>query len=176
MIRGIRNILSGVLIVGLLASCSSKLPNSDVPVRDAGKSGVMASGLGRHANFSRQEKGEVYTTQAPRNQIYLFAYDNAKVAAKYLPSINAQARYLQQHPGAFIMLAGHTDSRGSREYNIALGERRANAVEQLFRLAGVSRKQIRVVSYGQERPVAYNQDAASYRLNRRVELTYEALR
>lgn len=174
MKRCLRNV-AGASGLALLVACSSNVPGN-APVMDADQTKVVATGLGTSTDFSRQEKGEVYTTVAPRNQIYLFAFDNSQVKPKYLPSLNAQAKYLLHHPGASIMLAGHTDSRGSREYNIALGERRAKAVAQLLRLAGVSQQQIRVVSYGQERPVAYEHEENSYRLNRRVELTYEAIR
>ena len=75
-----------------------------------------------------------------------------------------------------MLLAGHTDERGSREYNVALGERRADAVAQLMRMSGVSRQQLRIVSYGKERPVNFGHDDASHEQNRRVELTYEATR
>lgn len=174
--KALRPILAAFTL-SVLFGCSS-MSSKQVGVRDAGGDGsnVTSNGLGSGVSFERQEQGEVYTTQVPRNQIYLFAFDNSQLARKYLPSLNAQARYLITHPGASVMLAGHTDPRGSREYNIALGERRANAVAQLMRLAGVPKRQIRVVSYGEERPVAFGTDNKSYRLNRRVELTYEAIR
>lgn len=167
--------ISLISLMLIISGCSST--SSKVPVGDAEQSGVISSsGLSGNMDFSGQEKGEIYTTQTPRNQIYLFAFDNSQLAKKYLPSLNAQAKYLITHPGASVMLAGHTDSRGSREYNIALGERRANAVAQLMRVAGVPKRQIRVVSYGEERPVAFGNNEQSYKLNRRVELTYEAIR
>ncbi len=137
---------------------------------------MTSTGIGMGASFAKQKKGEVYTTKAPHNQVYLFAFDNSIFANKYLPSLNAQARYLMSHSGAKVMIAGHTDSKGSREYNIALGERRANSVAQRLRLAGVARKQIRVVSYGEERPVAFGDSPADFSLNRRVKLTYESIR
>lgn len=160
-----------------LPSCSKKSTGVP-PVSDAKQqqSRVFSQGIGKKATFEAQEKGEVYTTVAPRNQIYLFAFDNASVANKYLAAINAQADYLMRHKGAHVLLAGHTDHRGSREYNVALGERRAKSVQELLQLRGVSKKQIRVVSYGKERPVAFGDDDASDKLNRRVEMTYEAIR
>ncbi|WP_133127507.1 peptidoglycan-associated lipoprotein Pal [Legionella nagasakiensis] len=158
----------------LLASCS-KTPGSAEGMAEEG--GLSAQGLGQlSSRFAGQDAGESYTTQAPHNQIYLFAYDNSTLASKYVPSVNAQAEYLKSHPGARILIAGHTDERGSREYNVALGERRANTVAELMRMAGVSRQQIRVVSYGKERPANYGHDEASHRQNRRVELIYEATR
>lgn len=158
----------------LLASCS-KAPGS--ASGGAGEdSGLTAHGLGQTSKFAGQEPGESYTTQAPHNQIYLFSYDDSTFVQKYVPSLNAQTDYLKAHPGAKVLLAGHTDERGSREYNIALGERRANTVAELMRMAGVSRQQLRVVSYGKERPVYFGHDDESHKQNRRVELIYEATR
>ena len=165
--------LVGISVV-VIAGCSSSYKGVGASVGDAGS--AMSQGLGKRVSFSGQESGESYTTRAPYNQVYLFAFDNSQVANKYLPSLEAQASYLKKHPGAKIMLSGHTDERGSREYNVALGERRANSVAQLLRLSGVAKNQIRVVSYGEERPVAFGHDEASYRKNRRVELIYEATR
>lgn len=159
--------------VVLFASCS-KTPGSAGGYAD--NSGAEAHGLGKMTHFAGQEAGEMYTTQAPHNQVYLFSYDNSVLASKYVPSVNAQAEYLKDHPGARILIAGNTDERGSREYNIALGERRANTVAEIMRLAGVQREQVRVVSYGKERPVNFGHDEASHAQNRRVELTYEATR
>jgi peptidoglycan-associated lipoprotein len=157
----------------LLAACS-KTPGSADGAGDEG--GLAAHGLGESTGFAGQEAGEMYTTQAPHNQIYLFSYDDSALADKYVPSVNAQADYLKSHPGARVLIAGNTDERGSREYNVALGERRANTVADIIRMAGVSRQQIRVVSYGKERPVNLGHDEASHAQNRRVELTYEATR
>lgn len=164
-----------ILAAGILGACSTT--NKDVSVSNAEPSSEMtSSGLGMKASFSRQEKGEMYTTNAPHDQTYLFAFDDSIFADKYLPSLNAQANYLMAHPNAKVMIAGHTDSKGSREYNVALGERRANSVAQRLRLAGVASNQMRIVSYGKEKPVAFGDTAEDFRLNRRVELTYEAVR
>ncbi|MFC3908023.1 peptidoglycan-associated lipoprotein Pal [Legionella dresdenensis] len=156
----------------LLASCS-KNPHGGYGYADGD---AAAHGLGQFTRFAGQEPGESYTTQAPHNQRYLFSYDDSTFAPKYMASLDAQSDYLKSHPGARILLAGHTDERGSREYNIALGERRANTVADLMRMAGVSRDQIRVVSYGKERPANFGHDEGSHMQNRRVELTYEATR
>jgi len=162
-------------IILLLASCS-RAPGS----MDAGSEadgGLSSHGLGQlNSRFAGQEEGEVYTTKAPHNQIYLFSYDDSTLASKYVPSVNAQIAYLKQHPGAKVMLTGHTDDRGSREYNIALGERRANTVADLMRMAGINQSQLRVVSYGKERPAKYGDTPEARHQNRRVELIYEATR
>ena len=168
-------IKSGLITITLilLTSCSKQYSDMD---HASATNGTKTHGLGRFSQFSGQEEGESYTTQAPHNQVYLFSYDSNQLASKYLPSVNAQIDYLKTHPRAKILLAGHTDERGSREYNIALGERRANTIAALIRMAGVDRSQMRVVSYGKERPAYFGHNDASYRQNRRVELTYEATR
>ena len=157
----------------LLASCSKTPGSADGSLENGG---AQAHGLGQSNHFAGQDAGEMYTTQAPHNQTYLFSYDNSILAPKYVPSVNAQADYLKSHSGARVLIAGHTDERGSREYNVALGERRANTVAELMRMAGVGRDQMRVVSYGKERPANFGHDEASHLQNRRVELTYEATR
>lgn len=157
-----------------LVGCAKHTANTNIGASDEG--GLQANGLGQAGGFAGQEVGESYTTQAPHNQVYLFSYDDSQLAPKYIPSVNAQAAYLKSHSGARILIAGHTDERGSREYNIALGERRANTVAELMRMSGVSEHQMRVVSYGKERPVYSGHDEAAHRQNRRVELTYEATR
>lgn len=158
----------------LLAACSKSPGSADGNGYEDGD--TSAHGLGQFTRFAGQEPGESYTTQAPHSQRYLFSYDDSNLSSKYMPSLNAQSDFLKSHPGARVMLAGHTDERGSREYNIALGERRANTVAELMRMAGVGRQQIRVVSYGKERPANFGHDEASHLQNRRVELTYESTR
>jgi len=157
----------------LLITACTKTPGSADGSADGGMS---AHGLGSSNGFAGQEAGEMYTTQAPHNQIYLFAYDNSTLAEKYVPSVNAQTDYLKANPGARVLIAGNTDERGSREYNVALGERRANTVADIMHMAGVNKQQMRVVSYGKERPANLGHDDASHAQNRRVELTYEATR
>lgn len=106
------------------------------------------------------------------SRVIYFAYDSAEVRAEDQAVVEAHANYLLQNPGQRILLEGHADERGSREYNIALGERRALAVARLMQLLGVADSQIRSVSYGEERPADSGHDEAAWSLNRRVELVY----
>lgn len=106
------------------------------------------------------------------DRIVYFDFDSAQIRADSRPIIEANARALVGNPQIITQLEGHTDERGSREYNIALGERRADSVRQYMIAMGVSPQQIRVVSYGEERPVAFGSDEQSYALNRRVEIVY----
>ncbi len=109
---------------------------------------------------------------ASADRIVYFSYDSTDIAPESRTIIESNARSLAKNPQIITQLEGHTDERGSREYNIALGERRANAVRQTMIALGVSPQQIRVVSFGEERPAAPGQSERSYALNRRVEIIY----
>lgn len=109
---------------------------------------------------------------ASADRIVYFSYDSTNIVPESRTIIENNARSLAKNPQMITQLEGHTDERGSREYNIALGERRANAVRQTMIAMGVSPQQIRVVSFGEERPAAAGHDERSYALNRRVEIIY----
>jgi len=101
-----------------------------------------------------------------------FDFDKSEIHPEDRDIIIAHANYLVQHPNIKVVLQGNTDERGTREYNIALGERRAKAVSQLMQLQGVANSQIDVVSFGKEHPVAMGHDESAWRLNRRVDIVY----
>ena len=101
-----------------------------------------------------------------------FEFDKSGVRAEDRAIIEAHARYLQQNPGATMSLEGHADERGTREYNSALGERRAKAVRNLMTIQGGSGQQIRTVSWGEEQPIDRGHDEIAWAANRRVEIVY----
>jgi len=103
-----------------------------------------------------------------------FDFDSADIRQQDYPALLAHARYLQQNPQAKVLLAGHADERGTREYNMALGERRAKAVEAFLGVNGVRAGQLESVSYGKEKPLNEGSDEAAWAENRRVEIGYEA--
>lgn len=106
-------------------------------------------------------------------RIIYFAFDSAEIAPQHYDLIAAHGAYLADNPQVTVRLEGHADERGSREYNIGLGERRALAVRRLLSLQGGRLEQMPVISYGEERPAAFGHDEASWARNRRVELVYE---
>ena len=106
------------------------------------------------------------------DRIVYFDFDSAEIRPESRTIIETNARALAGNRRVITQLEGHTDQRGSREYNIALGERRANAVRQIMVALGVSSQQVRIVSFGKERPAAAGEDEQSYALNRRVEIVY----
>lgn len=133
---------------------------------------IQSAGIGKETSFDNEnDRGS--SLKAPCHQIYYFNFDDSAVHDADRASIEAQAKYLIKHPYAKVRLEGNTDNRGSREYNVALGERRAASVADILKLNGVSNKQIKIVSYGAQKPVAFGDTEEDYQLNRRVELFYE---
>ena len=117
---------------------------------------------------------EPSAAEAPSERVVYFDYDRAELASEYLDVVARHGRWLSQNPQARVRLEGHTDERGSREYNIALGERRAKTVSRMLQLQGVASAQARTVSYGEELPVDEGHDPQAWSANRRVNIIYEA--
>ena len=122
-----------------------------------------------------EEKEEVVVYKAPdmvmQEDIY-FEFDKSNLTPVAQDNLLRKAEWLRENPDATITIEGHCDERGTNEYNLALGERRSNAVEQLLVLQGVTQSQIQVISFGEERPVALGHDEDAWHLNRRVEILY----
>jgi len=172
-----------VLSVALVAGCSHKTrptpasANSAVP---AGQSSETA-GAGENSANAAQQAGVANGTgpgvqgpSAPQLQertIY-FDFDSSEIKPEYNDVIAAHARYLVANPNIRVRLEGNTDERGSREYNIGLGERRAQAVRQALMLQGVADAQITTVSYGEEHPAVTGHNEAAWAKNRRVDIVY----
>ena len=102
-----------------------------------------------------------------------FAYDSSEISAEDEEVIKHHGKYLALNGDASLRLEGHTDERGTREYNIALADRRAQSIKKLLLYQGASSSQITIISYGEEKPAALGHDEEAWRLNRRVELVYE---
>jgi len=110
------------------------------------------------------------SAQLPTGRVVYFAFDSSDISGEGQAVVEGWAAYLSANPGAKVRLEGHCDERGTREYNVALGERRGNAVLQALAARGVSERQISVSSFGEERPVAQGHDEAAWTQNRRVEV------
>lgn len=136
----------------------------------------QTDGAGMNSGTAIEMPAQVDPFEDPSNPlstlVIYFDYDSSDV--KELDVANAHAKYLAEHPSAQIRLEGHADERGTREYNVALSERRALAVKELMMFRGVRPNQITVVAYGEERPVAFGHNEASWQPNRRVEIVYES--
>lgn len=114
------------------------------------------------------------TTPLPltKGAIY-FMFDSSEVQPQFIPIINKYGEYLRTNPNQIVILEGHADERGSREYNIALGEERAKSVARIMEASSNVRNQLKLVSYGEEKPAAIGHNEAAWRLNRRVNLIYQ---
>lgn len=139
---------------------------------DAAETGseAQAFGAGGDQEAALQELDNPESPLSVR--IIYFDYDSSTVLAQFEEIIRAHAGFLQANPGVVTTLEGHADERGSREYNLALGERRALAVKQQLVVLGASPAQVRTVSYGEERPADPGHDEQAWSLNRRVEFVY----
>ncbi|MFW1678236.1 peptidoglycan-associated lipoprotein Pal [Pontibacter sp. JAM-7] len=106
--------------------------------------------------------------------VFYFDFDQSVLKAESYADLEKHAAYLSQNPSASVVLEGHADERGTREYNIALGERRALSVSRFMQVNGVSGGQVEVVSFGEEKPAVVGHSESSWSQNRRVELKYTA--
>lgn len=132
--------------------------------------GVYTQGLSDTPAFAGDPLDDPESSLATR--VVYFDLDSSEIRDQDRAVVEAHATYLASNPQTRLRLEGHADERGSREYNIALGERRANTVQQLMGLFGVGEQQLTSISYGEERPAALGHDESSWQLNRRVTLEY----
>jgi peptidoglycan-associated lipoprotein len=122
----------------------------------------------------RFARGAVNDPSSPLAQkVIYFDFDSDRVRPEYVDVLNQHASYLATYGDIRVRLEGHTDERGSREYNIALGERRAKSIENMLLLSGVRAEQLSLVSYGEELPAALGHNEEAWGQNRRVEVVYE---
>lgn len=169
-----RVVLMGSLLV--LAACAGPqgpgvgAPGEEPAAGDAARDADRRAGATLGDGFAGRPLDDPDSPLAKRT-VY-FAFDRDDIAAEYQDLISAHAEYLAANPQLQVILEGHTDERGTREYNLALGERRARSVQQLMRLQGVGENQIQTISFGEERPVALGHDESAWQMNRRVELLY----
>ena len=158
-----------------VAGCGSKKPKPDA---NAGAN-TTTQNSGADPNAVRNATANDEGADAPgplegllaKRTIY-FDFDSSEIKGEGTDIVAAHAKYLAKNGGMKIRLEGHTDERGSREYNIGLGERRAQAVRRALLLQGAAEGQISTVSYGEERPAAAGSDEAAWAKNRRVEIVY----
>jgi len=178
-------IFLGVFLASLvLAGCSSTGKKGEgeeggpgaAGAGTSGYSGGAGSGLSGGAGAGgggRYGAADLDNPQSPLyKKVVYFQYDSSEVAPEYVSVVAAHAEFLAANPGQHVTLEGHADERGSREYNVALGEGRGKSVANMLKLQGVSDAQIQVVSYGEEKPACMGHDDSCWQQNRRVEFAY----
>lgn len=171
--------LGALILVASLAACGSSVKLDEAPVEDrntttTGQTGQEGAGSGVDPRGVTGVQVPGMDTEQPAalSRIVYFDYDSFEVRAEYTSALEANARYLKANPNRKVALEGHTDERGGREYNLALGQKRAEAVRRSLALLGVTESQMEPVSFGEEKPAAMGMDETSYAKNRRVEMTY----
>jgi peptidoglycan-associated lipoprotein len=179
-----RRLILVIACAAALAGCASKRsttateppPNTTVdsgattgaaPTDSAGGSGIESAGTTADGGGIAGPQGGLLS-----QRVVYFAFDRAEIRSEDAPLVAAHAGWLAANPGARIRLEGHTDERGTREYNIGLGERRAQTVRRALTLQGVAENQVATVSFGEERPAVAGEDEAAWSQNRRVEILY----
>jgi peptidoglycan-associated lipoprotein len=139
-------------------------------VQSTGAEAATASAAGAGAGAGAE--GAAGTSAPAASRLIYFDFDSSEIRPEFSATLAEHARVLTQNPTVRVRLEGHTDERGSPEYNIGLGERRAQAVRRALMLQGVADAQISTVSYGEERPAVQGQTEEAWAQNRRVEIVY----
>lgn len=166
-----QGIILALLLAGFLAGCSQPT----IPDPDA-QSGAAAGNDGMSDQSGMDNDGmgggEFFEEEAPMTMIIYFDFDQSELRPEYADVLARHAAGLSNSSRTSIRLEGHADERGSREYNIGLGERRSQSVRRMLLIQGASSDQISTVSFGEERPAAFGSDEDAYQQNRRVEIKY----
>lgn len=170
-----------VTIAALMAGCSSGVKLDDVPVEDKNATSTMGGNAGANAGGSSQsgvagvnlgQSGNEAAGPVGVARIIYFDYDSYVIKPEFQSLIEAHARFMKTNPNRRVMIEGHTDDRGGREYNLALGQKRAEAVRRSLGLLGISDNQVEAVSFGKEKPAVQGRTEDAHAQNRRAELSY----
>ena len=166
-----RVLLVSMMSVAVLAACSKKV--KEAPPAPAASTAPSAPPTGP-ATSGLYGPDDLDTDACLRQRVVYFDFDKDEVKPEFQAIMACHAKYLRDRPSSRITLQGNTDERGSREYNMGLGERRGNAVNSALQANGGSAGQLTVVSYGEERPTSTESNEACWSQNRRVEIVYTA--
>lgn len=176
-----KSFLFSLVFSVFLVGCGSTVPLNDVPVSDATAnpvsanagqndgSGVKSSGV---APVDLGQSGAQAGVSAEKRIIY-FDYDSFIIKPEYQALIAENAKIVMSQSSRKVAIEGHTDEMGGREYNLALGQKRAEAVAGALNVLGVPKNQIEAVSFGKEKPAVLGNDEAAYAKNRRAEIRYQ---
>jgi peptidoglycan-associated lipoprotein len=170
-----RRVIVVLLVAASLAfgACAHKRPKPAPPEAPEANAGAQGSGANTaNAAAGADEEGAGPQAGLLATKVVYFDFDSSEIKGTGTDVVAAHAKYLTAHSGTRVRLEGHTDERGSREYNIGLGERRAQSVRRALLLQGAADAQISTVSYGEERPAVPGHDEAAWAKNRRVEIVY----
>lgn len=163
-----RNAFFALIAAVAISACSSTPEDTTETAAPAPDYSATETQVDGGADYSAQ----VQVDPALQNRVVYFDFDKANIRPDAIATLQAHAQYLSKNPGARVRVEGHADERGTREYNMALGERRAKAAASFLAANGASASQLEIISYGEERPVALGHEEGSWSQNRRSELNY----
>ena len=176
MKRQTLSLISALALTAVLAACGSSIKLDEVPVesRQATPIGTQPNGSGATGVRSVEITTNTGAVAGPAGvaKIIYFDYDSFILKPEFQGAIEAHAKYMVANKARKMAIEGHTDERGGREYNLALGQKRAEAVRRALGLLGVTDAQVEAVSFGKEKPAATGLDETSLAQNRRAELSY----
>jgi peptidoglycan-associated lipoprotein len=172
-----KKIVSAVAVVLVLGACASNEPVKEVPVVDRKPVTTAPTTQTPTAQPTDTQPVVANPLTDPNNMLskrsVYFDYDSNVVKDEFRNLIQAHTRYLIDHKGARVRLEGNTDERGSREYNLALGQRRAEAVKKIMVVLGVSEARLETISFGEEKPKGPGHDESAWSQNRRTDIVYQ---
>jgi peptidoglycan-associated lipoprotein len=178
MKRTFFSLVSSLALAATLVACGSNVKLADVPVEDRSGANVGSAGAGAGAASSGVAPVQIGSTDVsgagPANtaKVIYFDFDSFVVKPEFQGAIESHAKYLTANKARKMAIEGHTDERGGREYNLALGQKRAEAVRRALGLLGVMDAQVEAVSFGKEKLAVPGSDEASMAKNRRAEINY----
>lgn len=177
MKRVLFSTISSLVLAATLAACGSNVKLDDVPVEDrtaSTKQAGDAAGAAGRGVAPVQITGTDVSGAGPVNtaKVIYFDFDSYVIKPEFQGAIEAHAKYMAANKSRKMAIEGHTDERGGREYNLALGQKRSEAVRRALGLLGVVDAQVEAVSFGKEKPVASGADEAAMAKNRRAEINY----
>lgn len=163
-----RFLLTAVFASATLVACTGTKKTPPPPPTTTDTAGPTTSTV----SDGKYKPGDLDTDSCLRQRVVYFDLDKTEIHSEAMAAISCHAAYLRQFPGARVTLEGNADERGTREYNLGLGERRGNSVSSALSAAGASTSQLNTVSYGEERPVCREHGESCWQKNRRVEIVY----
>ncbi len=178
MKRHLFSIISAIALTAMLTACGSNVKLDDVPVENRTSTPVTAPPGTTPTTSVGVAPVEIMANSSTASgpvgvaRVIYFDYDSFTLKPEFQSVVEAHARFMSANRTRKMMIEGHTDERGGREYNLALGQKRAEAVRRALGLLGVTDVQVEAVSFGKEKPAAIGSDEASLAKNRRAELNY----
>ena len=164
--------LAALLIGGLVAGCATQKNEESSPAPAPAPTAMSTTPGARPAPATSVAGVRSTGTAMPQARSVYYEYDQSTIRADGTKVVDANAQYLRDHPDLKIKVEGNADERGSREYNLALGQRRADAVQKRMQILGVPADRIETVSYGKEKPKSAGHDETSWSENRRSDIVY----